>query len=63
MDSRPKSEHKFAAISEPDMKLDAVVMPDVGGLTFEFNLGPTEFDRRMEGVDDRTAPAEINEQT
>ena len=23
-------EHKFAAISEPDMKLDAVVMPDEG---------------------------------
>ena len=31
-------EHKFAAISEPDMKLDAVVMPDEGDLTFEFNL-------------------------
>ena len=31
-------DHKFAAISEPDLKLDAVVMPDEGDLTFEFNL-------------------------
>ena len=31
-------EHKFAAISEPDMKLDAVVMPDEGDLTFEFTV-------------------------
>lgn len=31
-------EHKFAAISEPDLKLDAVVMPDEGDLTFEFTL-------------------------
>lgn len=31
-------EQNFAAISEPDMKLDAVVMPDEGDLTFEFNL-------------------------
>jgi len=31
-------EHKFAAISEPDLKLDAVVLPDEGDMTFEFNL-------------------------
>ena len=31
-------EHKFSAISEPDMKLDAVVLPDEGDMTFEFNL-------------------------
>ncbi len=31
-------EHSFAAISEPDMKLDAVVLPDEGDLAFEFKL-------------------------
>ena len=31
-------DHKFSAISEPDLKLDAVVLPDEGDMTFEFNL-------------------------
>jgi trigger factor len=31
-------EHEFSAISEPDMDLDAVDLPDEGPMTFEFNL-------------------------
>ncbi len=31
-------DHKFSAISEPDLKLDVVVLPDEGDMTFEFNL-------------------------
>jgi trigger factor len=31
-------DHKFAAISEPDFDLDAVVLPDDGPMTFEFTL-------------------------
>ncbi|NLF71089.1 MAG: trigger factor [Candidatus Anammoximicrobium sp.] len=31
-------EQKFSAISEPDLNLDAVVLPDEGDMTFEFNL-------------------------
>jgi trigger factor len=31
-------EHQLAAISEPDLDLDAVEIPDEGPLTFEFNL-------------------------
>ena len=31
-------EHEFSAISEPDMDLDAVDLPDEGPMTFEFTL-------------------------
>ena len=31
-------EQEFAAISEPDLKVEAVVLPDEGELTFEFDL-------------------------
>jgi trigger factor len=31
-------EQKFSAISEPDLKLDAIQMPDTGPLTFEFTI-------------------------
>lgn len=31
-------EQDFSAISEPDLKFDAIVMPDDGDLTFEFTL-------------------------
>ena len=31
-------DHEFAAISEPDLDLDAVDLPDEGPMTFEFDL-------------------------
>jgi trigger factor len=57
-------EHKFAAISEPDMKLDAVVMPDEGDLTFEFNLEVRpEFDLpEWKGLTIEQPQREINEE-
>ena len=36
--SQVTEEQKFSAISEPDMKFDAIKMPDDGPLTFEFTL-------------------------
>jgi trigger factor len=57
-------EHEFAAISEPDLKLDAVVMPDEGDLTFEFNLEVRpEFDLpEWKGLTIEQPQREINDQ-
>jgi len=57
-------EQKFAAISEPDLKLEAVVMPDEGDLTFEFNLEVRpEFDMpEWKGLTIEQPQREITEQ-
>ena len=36
--SQVSEEQELAAISEPDLKMDAIEVPDDGPMTYEFNL-------------------------
>ena len=57
-------EHSFSAISEPDLDLDAVDLPDEGPMTFEFTLEVRpEFDMpEWKGLDIESPVREISDE-
>ena len=57
-------EHSFSAISEPDLDLDAVDLPDEGPMTFEFTLEVRpEFDMpEWKGLDIESPVREITDE-
>ena len=59
--SQISEEQSFTAISEPDLNLDAVEVPDEGPMTFEFDIEVRpEFDMpKWKGAQDRAAGARV----